>query len=269
MTRLFRLFLALSLVPLGLAAIGYVSALQPPVERHATLNGPGLQGFRIVLLSDIHVVNAVTGAARLRRIVDQVNALNPDLVLIAGDLIAGHVPADAQVGAPVLTAELRRLRARLGTVAVLGNHDHWTDAPLVTRALRAAGIAVVENGAVRRGPFAIIGVGDQVTGHVNLFKAQKAARRVGGLALFFTHGPDIAPFIPAGLILAGHTHCGQIVLPLVGPVRPATVFGDRYACGIRREGPRTVIVTGGTGTSVLPLRLFAPPDLWILDGKAD
>lgn len=262
-----RLLLALILAPVGLGGVAFLSAISPPVERHATLVAPGAEGQRIVLLSDLHLVNRATGAARLRHIVDQVNALKPDLVLIAGDMIAGHRPVDAQNGAPILAAELRRLSPKTGTVVVLGNHDHWTNAALVTRTLRGVGIAVVENDAVRRGPFAIIGVGDDFSDHADLPKAQAAAKRVGGLAIYLTHSPDVAPAIPAGLILAGHTHCGQVVLPFFGPVNSVTRYGDRYQCGIEREGPRTVIVTAGTGTSVLPLRFLAPPDLWVLDVK--
>ena len=69
------------------------------------------------------------------------------------------------------------------------------------------------------------------------------------------------------MILAGHTHCGQIVLPLYGPITSVTRYGRRFQCGIAHEGARTVIVTAGIGTSVMPLRLFAPPDLWVLDLK--
>jgi uncharacterized protein len=262
-----RLLLAVVLVPLGLAVIAWLSATSPPIERHATLHAPGAEGQRIVLLSDLHLVNAATSAARLHRIVDQVNALHPDLVLIAGDMIAGHEPADAQTGTPALAAELLRLKPKTGTVAVLGNHDHWTNAPLVTAALQRAGITVVENDAVRRGPFAIIGVGDVYSRHADLGRAQAAAKRVGGLAIYLTHSPDIAPAIFSGLVLAGHTHCGQVVLPFYGPITSVTRFGDRYQCGIRREGARTVITTGGTGTSVVPFRFMAPPDLWVLDVK--
>ena len=194
-----RLFIALLLVPVGLGGIGWLGAISDPVERHATLVAPGVtQPQRIVLLSDLHLINRATDAARLRRIVDRVNALRPDLVLIAGDMIAGHAPVDARAAAPVLNAELRRLTPKSGTIAVLGNHDHWTDPALVARTLTNAGITVLENGAVRRGPFAIVGVGDDFSEHADLPRAQAAARLVGGLAIYLTHSPDIATHIPAG-----------------------------------------------------------------------
>ncbi|MBO9621801.1 MAG: hypothetical protein J7500_03725 [Sphingomonas sp.] len=74
------------------------------------------------------------------------------------------------------------------------------------------------------------------------------------------------PELPArfGLVLAGHTHCGQIVLPLVGALASASRFGERYRCGIVREPGRITIVTSGLGASVLPLRYGAPPDWWML-----
>ena len=65
-------------------------------------------------------------------------------------------------------------------------------------------------------------------------------------------------------MLAGHTHCGQIRLPLIGAVSHHVRYGERYACGRIDEGGRTLIVTAGLGTSILPLRLGARPDLWLV-----
>jgi predicted MPP superfamily phosphohydrolase len=91
-------------------------------------------------------------------------------------------------------------------------------------------------------------------------------RKIAGARLILTHSPDIAPTLPdeIPLLLAGHTHCGQVVLPLLGPVAEVSRFGARYRCGIRREGNRVVVVTAGLGTSGGPFRLGAPPDLWLL-----
>jgi predicted MPP superfamily phosphohydrolase len=91
-------------------------------------------------------------------------------------------------------------------------------------------------------------------------------RRLTGARLILTHSPDIAPNLPpqVSLLLAGHTHCGQVVLPLLGPISEVSRYGARYRCGIRREGGRIVVVTAGLGTSGGPFRLGAPPDLWLL-----
>jgi predicted MPP superfamily phosphohydrolase len=81
-----------------------------------------------------------------------------------------------------------------------------------------------------------------------------------------SHSPDVAPLLPPDmpLLLAGHTHCGQIVLPFYGPLASVTRYGERYRAGVRREHARTVVVTCGLGTSGLPFRFGAPPDLWLI-----
>jgi predicted MPP superfamily phosphohydrolase len=205
--------------------------------------------------------------------VAQVNAARPDLVLIAGDFINGHGPSGAAARAAGLTRPLSGLRPPLGTVAVMGNHDHWTDAAAITGALRAAGVTVVENQAVQRGPVTVIGVGDGFSGHAAVGAAIASGRRLRGPKLVLTHSPDIAGSLPSGaaLLLAGHTHCGQIVLPLIGPVlRHAPHLGwkrlydPRYRCGLIRSGSVPVLVTAGIGAGTLPIRIGAAPDWWLV-----
>jgi predicted MPP superfamily phosphohydrolase len=199
-------------------------------------------------------------------VLDRIAAVRPDLALFAGDFISGHDPRTAVATAPGLTAAFRRLRPRLGTIAVLGNHDHWTDARRVTAALSAAGVTVLENRAVVRGPLAIGGVGDEYTQHDRVADTAAQVRRLPGAHLMLTHSPDIAPALPRDvtLLLAGHTHCGQIMLPFFGAIAIPSRYGTRYRCGAVRDGARTVIVTAGLGTSVVPLRFGAPPDVWLI-----
>ncbi|WP_233150943.1 metallophosphoesterase [Sphingomonas mollis] len=252
----------------GVLAVAHRQARADPVVRRASVALPRWPAdappVTVALLSDLHVGNAAMDAERLARIVTQVNRLKPDLVVIAGDFIAGHTPADASA-APQL-APLRRLTPRLGTIAVLGNHDYWTDPSRVRATLRAAGVTVLANEAVQRGPLAIGGLDDQPTHHDRLPATLAAMRRLGGASVMVAHSPDIAPGLPddAPLLMAGHTHCGQIVLPLYGALGHVSRFGDRYRCGVVREGDRTTIVGAGLGTSVLPLRLGAPADLWLV-----
>lgn len=258
----------------GLALMGYsfAEARRDPVVRRAAIALPdwpaGAAPVRAVLLSDVHIGTAAMDAARLDRIVDQVNALRPDIVLIAGDFIYGHAPDSAsRLGEPMV-APLSRLRAPLGVVAALGNHDHWTGPAAVRDQLRRAGATVVaDNAAIVLGPLALGVAGDDFTGRANLPATVVAMRRLAGARVILTHSPDIAPNLPdeVSLLLAGHTHCGQVVLPLLGPVSEVSRFGPRYRCGVRREGGRTVVVTAGLGTSGGPFRLGAPPDLWLLE----
>ena len=270
MRRLIRLFLVASLVGAIVLGWGYREARRMPVVRRAHVEMPGWPAgatpMRVAVIGDIHIGNATMDAGRLSRIVDHINALRPDLVLIAGDFIAGHDPGLAAQRAPALVASLARLSAPAGRVAVLGNHDHWPGAEAVRAALAGAGIDLLENGAKRYGRLTIIGIDDRYTRHDRIGPAMAAGRRLGGPMLVLTHGPDIVPDLPpdAALVVASHTHCGQVVLPLIGPPIVPSNYGKRYVCGIIREGGRATIIGAGLGTSMLPLRIGAPPDLWLL-----
>lgn len=264
--RMRRFLMILLLAPLLAAGWCYANAVADPVVRRASVSLPGWPAgaapVRVLLWSDLHLGNVATGRARLVDLVEQANAIEPDLVVLAGDYIAGHDPEDAQA-APGLAA-LAGLRAPLGVVAVLGNHEHWTDALRVQRTLEEAGVTVLANEATRRGPLAVGGFDDLVTGHQRIGQTVATVRRLGGARLLVSHTPDIAPLLAKDLplLLAGHTHCGQMVFPLFGP--PFDVSAPRYRCGLVREGSRLTVVTAGTGTSVLPFRLGASPDWWLL-----
>lgn len=265
------LLLSLLLAGLLLAAYSFAEARRDPTVRTAAIALPdwpaGAPPIRAVLISDVHIGTAAMGPERLGRIVGQINALRPDIVLIAGDFIFGHAPdSAARLGEPMV-APLSRLRAPLGIVAALGNHDHWTGAATVRDQLRRAGVTVADNAPLARGPLAIGVVGDDFTGRADLPATVRATRRLPGVRLILTHSPDIAPRLPAdiALLLAGHTHCGQVVLPVLGPISEVSQYGARYRCGVRKEGSRTIVVTAGLGTSGGPFRLGAPPDLWLLE----
>ena len=259
-----------------LAGWGYRSARADPLVRRATITLPhwqrGKPPITVALLSDIHIGSPATDVARLERVVRQIDALHPDLVLIAGDFVAGHDVAAGQRYAALLTRPLATMHARLGTVAVLGNHDHWTSPQAVRTALEAAGVTVLANDAIERGPLSVVGIDDGFTGHADIRASMAAANSLPGARIILTHTPDTAATLPPGsaaLVLAGHTHCGQAVLPLIGPVvinsprlhRP--LYDPRYRCGLIHDPGRIVIVTGGIGAS-LPLRYGAPPDIWLL-----
>ena len=263
-----RVLAGVLLVLLALAGYSFVEARRDPIVREAAIpmaDWPaGAPPLRLVLLSDLHAGNVATTPARLGRVVAQVNALRPDLVLIAGDFLPGHDPVDTAHATAVL-APLKGLHARLGVVAVPGNHDHWTGLGAVRNALALAGITLLANQAAVRGPLVIAAVDDDYSEHARTAPTLAAARRLPGARLVLTHSPDIAPQLPSdfALLLAGHTHCGQAVIPFYGSLDPVSRYQDRYRCGVIREGARRVIVTAGIGGSI-PLRFNAPPDLWLL-----
>ena len=226
----------------------------------------GAPPIRALLISDIHVAGPDMPPARLARIVWQIEALNPDIVLIAGDFVSDKRTATQTYSFARAVEPFERLRPRLGIFAVLGNHDHWRDAVEARRALEAVGMRVLDNEAARAGPLAIGGLDDAFTDRADVAATVRAMQRLGGARLLLSHSPDPFPAMPdeVGLILAGHTHCGQIRLPLIGAVSTMSEHGERYACGRVDEGGRTLIVTAGLGTSILPLRLGARPDMWMV-----
>ncbi len=265
-------FLAL-LVAIGLALLGwmYWSAVAEPVLREARIAFPGwpqdARPVRILLVADIHVQGPDMSPERLRSLVERMMALRPDLILLAGDFIGDRQLATRYYSYPEAVAPLGALRAPLGVYAVLGNHDHWRDTPAAVQALRAVGVTMLANEAVRVGPIALGGMDDEHSDHADPERTIAAVRALGGAPVLFTHSPDpfadLPPDMP--LMLAGHTHCGQIVLPYFGALATASEYGERYACGIVRESGRTLIVSAGLGTSVLPFRFRAPPDLWLVE----
>lgn len=267
-TRLTATVVVAGLAILASALWGYRNARADPIVRRAVVELPGwpanARPVTVVLLSDIHIGSATMDAGRLGRIVDLANGLHPDLVLIAGDFISGHDGRGASRFAPRLVMPLSRLHPRFGTIAVLGNHDWWTGAGEVRAALRSAGIAILENQAVRRGPLTIGGIGDRMTRHDRARHTIAKMQMLGGVPVVLTHGPDVVLALPPGvpLVLAGHTHCGQGVV--FGRAVGREPYLRRYRCGIVRDGRRATIVTGGLGTSVVPFRIGAPSDVWLL-----
>ena len=266
-----RRFLLL-LVALGLALLGwcYWTAIADPVVREAQVGLPdwpaGAPPVRALLMSDLHVAGPDMPPERLARIVGQANALQPDIVLIAGDFVSDKRASTRAYSFEEAVAPLAGLRSRLGMVAVLGNHEHWRNAAEARAALQRIGVRVLDNEAIAIGPLAIGGLDDAFTSHQDVGAMMNRLRALQGARIILSHSPDPFPALPrdATLTLAGHTHCGQIRLPLIGALSTMSAYGDRYACGLIREDGRTLIVGAGLGTSILPLRLGAAPDIWLI-----
>ena len=270
-SRLRRLLTVLAVIGLVLAMLGYWNATRDPIVRQASLAVSGWpQGeapLKVLLVSDIHVAGPDMPPARLRRIIGELNRLKSDVVLIAGDLVsekrtATHIYTASQVVAP-----LADFRARLGTVAALGNHDHWFDPAALASELRRHGIRVLENEAAGIGPLVVGGVGDEFTGHDDLAATYAAMDQLPAKPrIVMTHSPDIVPDLPqpVAAVFAGHTHRGQISLPLIGPISRMSRYGHRFACGAINDSGQAVFVAAGLGTSILPLRFGAPPDVWLV-----
>jgi uncharacterized protein len=260
--------LAVALLLLALLAGGaFLEARALPIVRRAEVGlpdwPPGQPPVTVALVSDLHVGNAATDPARLARVVAEIDDLHPDLVLIAGDFLPGRRPLPPDRVARLL-APLAGLHTRLGVAAVLGNHDYWTEPGIVRTVLQRNGVTVLSNQAVERGPLAVGGIDDPVTGHARARSVAEALRALPGARILVAHSPEIVDELPRdpALLLAGHTHCGQMRLPLIDPEGPRWRY-RRYECGVVHDPGRTTIVTAGVGTSVVPLRVGAPPDLWL------
>ncbi len=266
-----RLILFLLLTALALAGYGYWSATREPVVREARVEigawPAGQRPLRVLLMSDIHVQGPDMPPERLLRIVQQANALAPDIILLAGDFIGDKEMGTRAYSAGEMAAPLAGLEAPLGRFAVLGNHDHWNNAPAVRAALTGVGIRVLINEAVRVGPLALGGIDDDHTSRSDLGRTLVAMQMAGGVPILLSHSPDPFPALPDDVprMLSGHTHCGRIRLPVVGVLATASRHGKRYACGRFNERGRTLIVSAGLGTSVLPFRIGAAPDMWLIE----
>ena len=272
-----RLRIALAAIVLFIAGAVFWGFLIEPgrlVIREETIqidNWPKpLDGLRIAVLSDIHVDNRFITEKKLRTIVERTNQRQPELIVILGDYIAGgrnQARVEPEVFAPVL----KDLRAPLGVYSVLGNHDWWYSGAKVRKALEQNGIKVLENESVKVDAhgtsFWLVGLADLWT------QPQRIADTLAGVPegqplIALTHNPDIFPNVPqrVPLLLAGHTHGGQVRFPLIGPVVESSKYG--WVHGDVFANNHHLFVTTGIGTSIIPVRFGLPPEIVILTLKS-
>ena len=222
-----------------------------------------LNGLRVVHLSDLHY-GPLVNPRHLERAVKVANDLRPDLIALTGD----YISQDRMYAAPCAEV-VGKLRALHGIYAVLGNHDHWTDAALIADLFRAEGIRVLINEGSRmdlRGEsFWLAGVDDTMVGLEDLSLALAGARH-NELKLLLAHNPTIlrrAARAGVDLVLSGHTHGGQVTWrsEKSNSGRPRR----RMLRGLGRRGNTQIYVTRGLGTVVLPIRYGCPPEISVLD----
>ena len=237
------------------------------------------QPVTIVLLSDIHVDNLHMPPRRVRDIVKRVNALHPDMVLLAGDYIGG----DFWNTGPVKAVRSRRsdadnlmeedgLRALdgfdapLGVYAVQGNHDCWWSCERVRQILGQTRVHLLENAAIRvqrqGGDIWIVGIEDRQTQKPD-FPLAAATVPDGAATIVLEHNPSLFdwPSNHLPLQMSGHTHAGQVRLPIIGAPAHASRHTEDTADGFQVVGDRILIVTRGLGESGLPVRFGAAPQI--------
>jgi predicted MPP superfamily phosphohydrolase len=263
------------------AGTAVYAAVIEPERLVVTRYAPALPGWptgrklSITVIADLHAGGPDMQLDHIRRIVDRASALQSDIVLLLGDFTASYRFAITKVPDPVWAAELARLKAPLGTWAVLGNHDWWHDLHGVRAALAGVNIPVLENDATLLGPpgqrFWLAGIGDQLAiplGHgryrgVDDLPLTLSRIKTDDPVLLMVHEPDIFPLVPerVALTLAGHTHGGQIRVPFLWQHFVPSKYGARFAYGHVVEDERHLIVSGGLGTSIIPARLGVPPEI--------
>jgi len=231
-----------------------------------------LNGFKIALLSDFHY-DPYFSAHPIHSAVDIVNRLNPDLIAFTGDFVSMRF-SQRQNRLAAHTAEpcaqiLQKMKAPLGLWAVLGNHDHFTNNEIVTAALEQQGISVLGNRAAAiehdRARFWIAGVNDVLGGTADPSEALRGVPS-GEPVVLLAHEPDFADYVarfPVDLQLSGHSHGGQVRLPLVGPVFLPDL-GRKYFQGRYQIGKLSLYVNIGLGTVALPVRWNCPPEITLL-----
>jgi predicted MPP superfamily phosphohydrolase len=292
--RIWRIsYIALALSIALFLALGYSYFIEPRrlVINQQTLTidnwDATLDGFKIVAIGDIHGGSNAVDEAKIREIVEVTNAQCADLIVLLGDYVsqAGHDPSlgDRNLKMPMHTIaeNLAGMKAKYGVVAVMGNHDDWYSNGEIAIELRAIGYTVLDNeiftAIVDGRPIRILGLRDQL--HVqnwnwfsNNLKQVIAKDNGSGPIIALEHSPDVLPIITGDLsispdlrlMLAAHTHGGQVWLPIVGtPIVPSS-YGQKYSYGHKQENGVDMFVTSGVGTSILPFRFMVPPEIAVL-----
>lgn len=250
--------------------------------------------LRIVVLSDLHLGEPHVTLSRLETVVAQANRQNGDVILLLGDYEAGHRFVSAHIPPDDYAAVLAKLKAPLGRYAILGNHDFWEDQDALARqsgpvksqvAFEKVGIPVLENDAIKLGEgeaaFWICGLGDQLAWftirdrkpglHIGVDDLEGTLGQADADApiILAAHEPDIFPKVPdhVALTLSGHTHGGQVRLFGWSPRVPSR-YGNRYAYGHVRENRKDIVISGGVGCSILPVRFGVPPEVTVIEISA-
>ena len=223
-------------------------------------------GYRVVQIGDLHL-DDWSRPARLDRIAEMVNKERPDLVVVTGDF-ASYSARRLDTGR--LVGALRRLSAPDGVLAILGNHDYLTDVKLIRQCIRGAGLAELINEVVtlERGgsELHVAGIDDVMEGRSRLDLVLGELPE-SGAAVLLAHEPDFADVAAAtgrfDLQLSGHSHGGQVRVPLLGrAVLPP--FSQRYTRGLHRVGGMLVYTNRGLGTVHARLRFGCRPEITAL-----
>jgi hypothetical protein len=218
-------------------------------------------GFSIVHLSDFHCSPFIR-VRYIEKCIQKTLSLKPDLVVITGDFVLGRAKYIESVA-----SKLKLISHKIPTYAVLGNHDYWTDDMVVKNTLLEAKIHVFKNGnvALKRNNARIwlAGIDDLWAGNPDLNRALEGTNP-DEIKILLMHQPDAIENIndrEVDLILCGHTHGGQVTLPLIGPPIVPSKFGSKYATGLFKIGNIQMYVNKGIGLIPPPVRFLTRPEI--------
>jgi predicted MPP superfamily phosphohydrolase len=266
--------LALLLVIAGMTAYAYYIEPRRLTVYRADLKVPnfsaGLNGLKIVAISDIHGGSNNVPEAKLRKIVELANAQEPDLIVLLGDYVSQIEGRSSPLKMPVETIaeNLKGFRAKYGVYGVIGNHDWWYDDKKVTEELEKAGIDILEN------EIEPIKIGNETVwlwGIEDYWRARRVPIENSFAKILdkkniiaITHNPDSLLKAPEeiSVMLAGHSHGGQIWIPFYG--RKNFSSDQRFVYGPTQVDGKHVFVTAGIGTSVYSFRFLTPPEIAVI-----
>ena len=264
-----RSTIATSVMTLG--SFAYVTEIEPrhvSIE-HVTLKirrlDPAFHGYKLVQISDIHMDHLWMNEERLFDLMRLVNEQQPDAIAITGD----YVTDEAAPYEDSLVKALQLLNPRDITVAVLGNHDHWTDATIVRRAIRRSGITDLNNRVytLQRGDamLHLCGVNDIWEKHHRLDLVLNSLPD-DGTAILLAHEPDYADTSSQtgrfDLQLSGHSHGGQVQFPFIGPII-VPYLGQKYPSGLYTVNGMYQYTNRGLGMVSPQVRLNCPPEITV------
>ena len=259
------LLITLFIITLLLAGYSYFIEPNKLEVTNYTIQDKELSGVKIVFASDFHI--KPYGQKRLEKVVETINAQNPDVVISAGDFVCGHTEHSTMH--PQKIAEgLAKVKSKYGFYTTLGNHDGWYDRWYIKELLEKQNIKVLNNKneklQINGKEIFIAGVEDMMTAFPNMEDALKGTKTP---TILLTHTPDVFPDIPrnVNLTLAGHTHGGQVRLPLLGALIVPSDYGNKYSSGLIEEKGKKMIVTNGIGVSILPIRFNCPPEVIVIE----
>ena len=266
---------AAAIATAGTALAAWATLVEPRRlrVREVRVEVPGwpdaLADLRVALVSDLHAGAPHVDERRVARVVEAVNNSKPDVVALLGDYVDPEVALGDRVEPEAVAEQLGSLAAPLGVFAVLGNHDWLEDGERIRHALREQRIEVLENDAasvdLAGEVLWVIGLADAITRTPDVSTPFSLVPQSAPL-IVLTHNPDLFPELPERplLALAGHTHGGQVNLPVARERVIPSIYGDRYAGGLFRRGERVMYVSRGIGTSWLPIRFAAAPEVVML-----